>query len=192
MRMRIRINVVDPLPCGGISRAAFIGMSWQKHAATFRGRRDFEEIRYLVLESTAPLCCYYYYDSPTSISVYMHPTCVYMLLTCMYHTCACIMHVVAVTQCMCGMLCLSHRIYSVPSLVETRDFVTIYRALTAMWVRLRLTYMLTLPEFTCYYTVNVIQSVSVHVHVQLNIKLPCGYIIVSYFLVPGVSIFCKL
>ena len=51
--------------------------------------------------------------------------------------------------------------------------------------------MLTLPEFTCYYTVNVIQSVSVHIHVQLNIKLPCGYIIVSYFLVPGVFNFAN-
>ena len=35
MRVRIRINIVDPLPCGEISGAAFIGMSWQKHAATF-------------------------------------------------------------------------------------------------------------------------------------------------------------
>ena len=35
MRVRIRIIVVDPLPCGEISRAAFIGMSWQKHAARF-------------------------------------------------------------------------------------------------------------------------------------------------------------
>ena len=42
MRVRIRINVVDPLPCGKISRAAFIGMNWQKHAARFRGWRDFE------------------------------------------------------------------------------------------------------------------------------------------------------
>ena len=46
--------VVDPVPCGEISRAAFIGMSWLKYAATFRGRRDFEvrrdfeEIRYSV------------------------------------------------------------------------------------------------------------------------------------------------
>ncbi|MCG8623652.1 MAG: hypothetical protein MJE68_16870 [Proteobacteria bacterium] len=42
---------VDPLPCGEISRAAFIGTSWQINVATFRGRRkfevrrDFEEIR---------------------------------------------------------------------------------------------------------------------------------------------------
>ena len=47
MRMRMRINVVDPLPCGEISRTAFIGMSWQKRVATFRGWRDFEEIRYI-------------------------------------------------------------------------------------------------------------------------------------------------
>ena len=45
--------VVDPMPCGEISRAAFIGMSWLKYAAIFRGRRDFEvqrhfeEIRYV-------------------------------------------------------------------------------------------------------------------------------------------------
>ena len=43
----------DPLPCGEILRAAFIGMSLQKHAATFRGwqdfkvRRDFEETQYI-------------------------------------------------------------------------------------------------------------------------------------------------
>ena len=42
----------DPLPCGYISRAAFIGMSLQKHVARFRGQRDikvrqdFEEIQY--------------------------------------------------------------------------------------------------------------------------------------------------
>ena len=65
----------DPLPCSKISRVAFIGMSMQKHAARFRGRRDFEvqrdfeEIRYLQSEHTnihdmndlhtqvAPLCC---------------------------------------------------------------------------------------------------------------------------------------
>ena len=41
---------VDPLPCGEISRAAFIGMSIQKHAARFQGRRDFEEIRYVHLQ----------------------------------------------------------------------------------------------------------------------------------------------
>ena len=29
---------VDPLPCGEISRAAFIGKSLQKHAARFRGQ----------------------------------------------------------------------------------------------------------------------------------------------------------
>ena len=44
---------VDPLPCGEISRVAFIGTSLQIDAATFQGwrdfemRRDFEEIRYL-------------------------------------------------------------------------------------------------------------------------------------------------
>ena len=43
---------VDPLPCSEISRAAFIGTSWQKDAAGFQGRqdfevrRDFEEIQY--------------------------------------------------------------------------------------------------------------------------------------------------
>ena len=42
----------DPLPYSEISRAAFIGMSMQKHAARFWGRRnfevrrDFKEIRY--------------------------------------------------------------------------------------------------------------------------------------------------
>ena len=30
------------LPCGEILSVAFIGMSSQKHAATFRGWRDFE------------------------------------------------------------------------------------------------------------------------------------------------------
>ena len=44
---------VDPLLCSDISRAVLIGMSWQKHAATFRGQRNFEvwrnfkEIQYL-------------------------------------------------------------------------------------------------------------------------------------------------
>ena len=33
---------VDPLPCGEILRAAFIGTSWQIDAVTFQGRRDFE------------------------------------------------------------------------------------------------------------------------------------------------------
>ena len=37
---------VDPLPCGEIWRAAFIGTSWQIDVATFRGWRDFEEIWY--------------------------------------------------------------------------------------------------------------------------------------------------
>ena len=32
----------DPLPCGEISMAAFIGMSVQKHAARFRGQQDFK------------------------------------------------------------------------------------------------------------------------------------------------------
>ena len=32
----------DPSPCGEISRAAFIGMSWQKYAMPFRGQRDLE------------------------------------------------------------------------------------------------------------------------------------------------------
>ena len=42
--------VVDPLPCGNISGVAFIGVSWQKHVATFWEQwdfkvwRDFQEI----------------------------------------------------------------------------------------------------------------------------------------------------
>ena len=32
----------DPLPYGKISRVAFIGMSWQKHAATFWGWQDIK------------------------------------------------------------------------------------------------------------------------------------------------------
>lgn len=28
---------VDPLPCSKVSRAAFIGMSWQEYAAIFQG-----------------------------------------------------------------------------------------------------------------------------------------------------------
>ena len=31
--------LADPLPRSEISRAVFIGMSWQKHVARFRGRR---------------------------------------------------------------------------------------------------------------------------------------------------------
>ena len=42
--MCIRIIAGDPLPCGEISRAAFIGMSSQKYATTLRGRRDFDII----------------------------------------------------------------------------------------------------------------------------------------------------
>ena len=44
---------VDPSPCGEISRAAFIGTSWQKYVARFQGwwdfkvQWDFEEIRYV-------------------------------------------------------------------------------------------------------------------------------------------------
>ena len=47
-------KAVDPLPCE-ILRVAFIWMSWQKHAATFRGRqnfevqRDFKEYRFAVV-----------------------------------------------------------------------------------------------------------------------------------------------
>ena len=36
------IIVVDPVPCGEISRDAFIEMSWLKYAAEFQGRQDFE------------------------------------------------------------------------------------------------------------------------------------------------------
>ena len=35
MRVHIRIFAIEPLPFGKISRAASIGMSWQKHAAEF-------------------------------------------------------------------------------------------------------------------------------------------------------------
>ena len=55
MRVRIRKVAVDPLPCGEISTAAFIGTSWQIDVATFRGQRDFEvrqdfeEIRYYII-----------------------------------------------------------------------------------------------------------------------------------------------
>ena len=34
--------VIDPVPCGEISRVAFIGMCWLKYVARFRGRQDFE------------------------------------------------------------------------------------------------------------------------------------------------------
>ena len=50
--------VVDPVPCGEISRVAFIGMCWLKYAAIFRGRQDFEvrrdleEIRYINFEAS--------------------------------------------------------------------------------------------------------------------------------------------
>ena len=50
----------DPLPCGQISRAVFITMSLQKHAATFQGWwdfevwRHFEETRYVSLLPTGP------------------------------------------------------------------------------------------------------------------------------------------
>ena len=53
MSMHIHVEAVDPLPCSEILRVAFIGMSWQKRAVTFRGQwdfevwRDFEEIWYL-------------------------------------------------------------------------------------------------------------------------------------------------
>ena len=53
MHMHIHINVVNPLPCGEILRAMFIGMSWQKHAATFQGQRDFEEIWYITCLCTS-------------------------------------------------------------------------------------------------------------------------------------------
>ena len=51
--------IVDPVPCGKILRAAFIGMCWLKYAATFRGqqdfevRRDFEEIQYVYMHNPA-------------------------------------------------------------------------------------------------------------------------------------------
>ena len=47
--------IVNPVPCGAISRAAFIGMNWLKYVARFRGQRnfevrqDFEEIRYNII-----------------------------------------------------------------------------------------------------------------------------------------------
>ena len=40
----------DPFPCGEISRAAFVGTNLLIGAARFRGRRDFEEIRYMGYE----------------------------------------------------------------------------------------------------------------------------------------------
>ena len=43
-----RYTAADILSCGEVSRATFIGMSWQKHAATFRGWQNFEEIRYML------------------------------------------------------------------------------------------------------------------------------------------------
>ena len=45
MSVRIRIIAGDPLPCSEILRAAFIGMSLQKHASGFRGATTCEEIR---------------------------------------------------------------------------------------------------------------------------------------------------
>ena len=54
-KMRVRIqHAVDPLPCGEILRAAFIGTNWQTDAVRLRGRRDFkvrrdfEEIQYII------------------------------------------------------------------------------------------------------------------------------------------------
>ena len=53
--MRIPV-AVDSLPCHEISRMAFIGVSWQKHAAAFQGwqnfkvQRHFEEIQYLFMQ----------------------------------------------------------------------------------------------------------------------------------------------
>ena len=58
-------NCCRPVPCGEISRAAFIGTSRQIDAATIRGRRDFEvrrdfeEMRYI--ESRAKRG---FYESP--------------------------------------------------------------------------------------------------------------------------------
>ena len=43
--MHVCLNMyiaVDPLPYGEISRVAFIGISWKKHAAAFQGWRNFE------------------------------------------------------------------------------------------------------------------------------------------------------
>ena len=43
--MHVCLNMyiaVDPLPYGEISRVAFIGISWKKHAATYQVRWDFE------------------------------------------------------------------------------------------------------------------------------------------------------
>ena len=42
MSVHIRKLLSTPYQRGEISRAAFIGTSWQINAATFRGRRDFE------------------------------------------------------------------------------------------------------------------------------------------------------
>ena len=42
MYVHISVKVVDPLPYGKISRAAFIGMSWQKCVAAFPGWQGFQ------------------------------------------------------------------------------------------------------------------------------------------------------
>ena len=50
MQVNARVHMeiaVNPVPCGEISRVAFIGTCWQIDAARFRGRQDFEEIRYV-------------------------------------------------------------------------------------------------------------------------------------------------
>ena len=44
--MRIRKIAVNPLPCGEISGAAFIGTSWQIDAARFRGNTVHVNIGY--------------------------------------------------------------------------------------------------------------------------------------------------
>ena len=68
--------VVDPVPCGEILRAAFIGMSWLKYAATFRGWqnfevwRDFEEIRYMWPSMRKP--CIMRWISPMVITINFH------------------------------------------------------------------------------------------------------------------------
>ena len=66
--------IADSLPSSEISRAVFIGMNWEKHAGTFRGRRDFkvqrdfEEIPYSGKFSRGPFLAVFVDDRlPTKI-----------------------------------------------------------------------------------------------------------------------------
>ena len=48
------VLAVDPLPYGKILRAAFTGISWLQHAATFRGWWDFK-VRRQVISGQGPI-----------------------------------------------------------------------------------------------------------------------------------------